>query len=468
MELKNTDATCYICAAVYFNEDFCNQIIKEIFEEEHKVIAKSYGVDLSTIVKNCLAAREIRDVRNLKLALLLLITLISAIIAKNILVVIFFYPIAYLIVYSEFYRIRYNLVAKHFLKKSFNSKSIKFKSNPSVENRLQELANEQEGNIIIYGEFSPFVGSGEYINGWSFTININKGKKEGEKVVIPLAFDLNEIHTYINDSINKLNLDNLTLEDNLHINGQEIRDKNNFLPDPLKRPVTLVESQLIRDFMEKPTHTIRHYKSIRVTDWNGELILSIFLRFVKVGQNLFIEASYYLLTPLGKYYRQFDNLLPEPTSEQSRELVLESIFKAISLWLLSPFAVFSRFNRYRVNQRQYYINRRNIEANPAFNYGATDSLRERVSYPEYRRYFQKLDQDMYLKIIERQIIDNIKNFLESKKIDTSDFEDARSTILNYGVVVSGGSIEAKNFAVGKNAKSVDLGSIPISQKDGRE
>lgn len=449
MEPKNTDTTCYICASVHSNEDFCNEIIEEILKEEHRVVARSYGVDLNTVVKNCLVARDRRDSQNLKLALLLLLAIIGSVISKDILVIILFYPFAYFIVLANL-KSRRDVVAKNLLKKSFN---LEYKNN-IWEKRFQEIANDQQGNVIIYHDFLPFVGVGTYINGWSFTVNINKGKKEEEKVIKPLPFDINEIHDYIENSIIKLNLDNLTIEDNLHINGQGIRDEKRFLPDPVKRPCTCVESQVIRDFMEKPTHSVRHYKCIRVIDWNGELILSIFLRIVKVGQNVFIEASYYLLTPLREYYRQFDNILPEATSGEMWVLVIQSIFQSIFSWFLSPFAVLHRFNRSRKQQRQRRGNRRNIEKNPTFNYGATDSLRERVSYSEYRRYFQKLDQEMYLKIIERQIIDSIKSFLENKNIDTSDFDQARSTILNYGVIVSGGFIEAKNLAVGKNAKTM--------------
>lgn len=135
-------------------------------------------------------------------------------------------------------------------------------------------------------------------------------------------------------------------------------------------------------------------------------------------------------------------------------LVRQSILKSIFSWSLSPFAVLHRFNRSRKQQRQRQINRRNIEKNPTFNYGATDSLRERVGYFEYQRYFQKLDQEMYLKIIEQQIIDSIKSFLESKNVDISDLEQAKSKILNYGLIVSGGFMKAKNLAVGKNAKSM--------------
>ncbi|MEA5551187.1 hypothetical protein VB713_09405 [Anabaena cylindrica UHCC 0172] len=246
----------------------------------------------------------------------------------------------------------------------------------------------------------------------------------------------------------------MTIEDNLHINGREIRDDKRFLPDPTERPCTFVDTQTMRDFIEKPTHTVRHYKCIRVIDWNGELILSIFLRIVRIGQNLFIESSYYLLPPLRDYYRQFDNILPEATSRELGLIVIQSIFKSIFYWLLSPFAVLHRFNSLRKERRQRQIIRHYINRNPNFNYGATNSLRERVSSSEYRQYFQQLDQEMYLKIIEQQIIDSIKTFLETKNIDTSDFQQARSQILNYGLIVSGGIMEAKNLAVGENAKSM--------------
>lgn len=77
-----------------------------------------------------------------------------------------------------------------------------------------------------------------------------------------------------------------------------------------------------------------------------------------------------------------------------------------------------------------------------------------MSQEEYQRFFQKLDQEMYLKIIERRIVDSLSNFLASKNIDTSDFKDARSTILNHGIIVDGGSLQAENIAVGKRAKLI--------------
>ena len=61
---------------------------------------------------------------------------------------------------------------------------------------------------------------------------------------------------------------------------------------------------------------------------------------------------------------------------------------------------------------------------------------------------------MYLKSIERRIVDGLSKFLGSKNIDTSDFKETRSTILNHGVMVSGGSVQTQNLTVGERAKSI--------------
>jgi len=59
---------------------------------------------------------------------------------------------------------------------------------------------------------------------------------------------------------------------------------------------------------------------------------------------------------------------------------------------------------------------------------------------------------MYLKAIERQILDALVEFLKSKNIDTSDLKASQQTILNTGVVVSGGSVTAENLSVGAGAR----------------
>jgi hypothetical protein len=95
-----------------------------------------------------------------------------------------------------------------------------------------------------------------------------------------------------------------------------------------------------------------------------------------------------------------------------------------------------------------------IKENPVFNYGSITSIRENVSNTRYRQYFQFLDQDMYLKVIESAVLDGIVEFLDSKNIDTSELKNRQSQILNEGIIISGGEINAKNLAVGRWARAI--------------
>jgi hypothetical protein len=110
------------------------------------------------------------------------------------------------------------------------------------------------------------------------------------------------------------------------------------------------------------------------------------------------------------------------------------------------------FETWQENRRIKKI-RRIVRETPNFNYGAFISIRELASSGLYSQYFQKLDKEMYMKIIEREIFDALINFLDSKNIDTSELKERSNVIYNSGLILSGGSINATNLAVGNEAKS---------------
>lgn len=455
MEEKITESTRYLCAAVQIDERLCDQIIQEFLEEDYTVIGICHGVDIPTVLKSCLLAKKRRNERDNRLFILLGIGLfISFLFGQFILWFLILYPIAWRIVFLDKRKARYDIVGKNILKRNYNPDSINLQLSPDLERKLKEISETQNANVIIYGGFSPFVGAGLNINGWSFTVDINKGKEEMGVTKKPLPFQVTELYEYISDSINSIRLDNLSIEDNLYINGQEIRDMEDFVPAPLMRPNTRFNDSFIKSFIGERTYSIRHYRCLRVSDWKGELILSIFIRFSKIGQSLFLEANYYLLTPLREYYRQYDAIKSEPSSEDIRKLVWESAFTTFGLSIASLISILNKSSESWQKKQRKKQKEKEIKSNPSFNYGAITSLRERVSQDQYYRYFQRLDQEMYLKIIQRKIVDGLSKFLDSKNIDTTDFKEARSTILNHGVMVSGGSIEAQNLTVGKEAKSM--------------
>jgi hypothetical protein len=91
--------------------------------------------------------------------------------------------------------------------------------------------------------------------------------------------------------------------------------------------------------------------------------------------------------------------------------------------------------------------------NPAFDYGATTTLRLTYAQNRYLHYFQKSDADFSNKLIERKLLDQIERFLEEHGIDTTDIRDRQMTILNSGILVQGGDVRAEALAVGQGAQA---------------
>jgi hypothetical protein len=254
---------------------------------------------LIALLKQCLAARRRKRIRDLSLALLLLICLFVVIYSENPWSIVPFWLIAWGITFAEIWISYHKVIAKYFSKEHFDPDAISYLCNRKIGEKLEKIANVKDGNVIVYSGFSPFIGSGFDIGGWSFALNISKGKKEVGETLEPLPFQVIELYDYLNDSLGSLHLDGMNIEEKLFMNGKDIRNDKRFLADPCGCPYTKVDPKLIKLFIDNSTQIIRHYKCIQVIDWKGELIVSIFIRLLKLNRNLFVEAIYFLLTPLG-------------------------------------------------------------------------------------------------------------------------------------------------------------------------
>ncbi|MCB8944343.1 MAG: hypothetical protein H6658_11385 [Ardenticatenaceae bacterium] len=170
---------------------------------------------------------------------------------------------------------------------------------------------------------------------------------------------------------------------------------------------------------------------------------------------MFVEVNRFLLAPLLDRYRIIDNL-PKPGTLQFIKNGLAGIFTSLpSLVLGSLKGLRGLFvlvwvwlnNQVLISLDDKEIN--NIRENYQYNFGALMSLRELVSGQNFSHYFQKLDQEKYFKVIEKQILESLNSFLEAHNIDTSDLKARQTTILNSGVIVQGqGKLVAEALAVG--------------------
>ncbi|MBZ5681003.1 MAG: hypothetical protein LAO24_12940 [Acidobacteriia bacterium] len=462
-EWKDTEATRYLCAEAHLSARFREWVLKKFAREKHLAIAASYGLDMGTVLKHCLEARRRVNIRNGFLTIPFLLGMLILLIGFDRLdllpVVLILAPMtawagAWLVVGWERWEAD-KLVRRNLLKDGFDPDCVPAPHSPKMQQVLRDLEEAQKANVLIYNGFAPFVGCGGGLGGWSFAVDVTKGKQDLGQIGQPIPFRVRELYDEIAQAAYSLGFSTLTLEDKLCVNGQDIRNDPRFLPDPMGRPCSKVAPEVIGEFVESVNFGARHYKHIRVVDWSGELAFNVMLRFVNTGHHLFIEVNYNLLTPLHEGYHRVDSLNPDLSFEDWLKLVLSSWALAPFLLLALPFVPVVFVQRWYHEWREERRLRRTVRNNRSFNYGAASSLREDTASGFYRRYFQKLDSELYKKVLERQIFDTIIRFLDLRNIETADLKERQTTVLNSGVIVSGsGTIQAETLAVGSHSTAV--------------
>ncbi len=533
------ETTRYLCAAAHLDEDFREYAMKNVFEEEHRAVGESYGVDIFAVAKWCYAARQRVFYRNLALFFVLILLLLSDFIVPalfssfrtsllssvptgndllgqllqyidlfallravtSVLLLVCVLPfliVGFLVrstrrVFAQIYLLlllslifpllilcflvawliivieqisSHGASAAQLAKGRFRPDSNSWSLDPKVVNNISKAFQAQSSNVVVYSGYSPFAGSGDNISGWSFAIDISKRKEgllstQGGSV---RPFRVSELYADITNAIAQLGLGNVSLEDKLYVNGQSIKDDVNFLPDRFSRPYSWVDPAFVKMFEDQPLEHIRYYKCIRVTSWDGEMLLSIFVRLRLAGKNLFVEADYELLPPVKERYHEIDTIEPTLTASKFFKFARRTFLSTPLLWLHSIVDIGKYIFHEQILASRRANTNKSISENPAFDYGTSTSLREIASSPYYLLYFQRLDKEMYVKIIERQLLDTIVHFLDARNIDTTDLKARESTILNNGVIVAGGTFTAGNLAVGEkaNATSVPFNATPIS------
>lgn len=453
--------TRHLCASAHLDsgtfrlsgKKFRRTVLEDIGRHPYRAVGASPGVELSPVIVHCRAANARKHVRDAVLTALLLALLVAVAIADTtadrVIVGLCLAVIAWEIVYTETAFAVNRVVAPLLLRGSQASPEI---SNGQDE-QLDAVLAAERGNITVYSGFSPFVGAGTELGGWSFALDTSDGKSELGHVRTPEPFTLEQLYAHVAGALSQLSGTGVAIDDQIYVDGREIREDPRFLRQPLERPRTDADPELLASVMTGSDEHIRFYKRIRVYAWRGELVVTMFLRFTQVDDKLFTEVNYTLLPPLARGYRRADEIARSLSWRRRLKIAWEALLATPFLWLAAPFALVEAATAPYKHWRERRRWRREVLEKPAFDYGAGPTLRERTSSPNFDNYFQKLDSEMFQKIVERQLLDGLIEFLDDHGIDTSDLKERETAILNNGVIVTGGSIHAESLAVGRRARA---------------
>lgn len=444
-----SNTTRYLAAAAYRGSAGFGAWVLDWLDNPSRAVSPEVGVDLGLIA--CVAQHAHSRERLfhfifLGLGLVLLFCLGAEAFAGAFLVVL----IAAIVWFKKDWDQRQTLM-NDFGRGQYSPEAIATKFARDLNLTQLDALPAPDSNLTVYSGFSPFVGAGVDLGGWSFAISVDKSKP-GQTAQ---PFELRQLYEAVANALNRLQLPGLRQRDHFFVHGQDVRGDKYLLADCYSRPVQKLSPEAVEYFLHASDSRIRHYKWLLVEDWGGEIAFSYFLRCSLRGPTLFVEIKRFLLTPLRASLREVDTLAPLGFSATLSRLFVVAPLAALFRLIAAPFAVLGYLGKgwehlWGAPERQ---RRKLIDANPLYDYGASTSVRQNFASGEYMHYFQRADSDYYQKMLEKEIIDTLIEFLDVHQVDTSDLRERQSTILNNGVIVQGGNIETGSLAVGDGARS---------------
>jgi hypothetical protein len=450
MNPTHSPVTRYLSASVLFDPLFRQKVIA-LVKDETRALAPELGLDLAKLARlsYLLQAREARyNFIFFWITLAVLILYLTLGLAAALLVLV---PAAWGVYFYKSHEERSTL-APLLAPEDYDPERLEAALTAKYRDpALPRLMPGLDQNLVVYSGFSPFVGAGYPLNRWSFPIDISRPKESlGQRLEIK-PFELVELYQAVEQAIGACQFEGFVAKDFLFVNGQQVRDQDWILPTIFSHPAYRVDEALVQKYLGNSDSRVRYYKWLQLFGWGNEIVVSYFVRFSRQGNHLFIGVDRFLLTPLAETHHWIDT-----TQEPSRlSLALTAIFAGPFVAVGGALALLDKI--YETLGRTFGFEERakikEIENNLQFDYGVGTSLRQQTSSPVYQHYFQMLDQEMYIKILDRQLLETLTTFLDEHNIDTSDIKERQTAILNTGLIVQGGEVKAEALAVGSSAQA---------------
>lgn len=336
--------------------------------------------------------------------------------------------------------------------------------------RMHVISAQQHHPITVYSGFKPFVGSGENVRSWSFAQRLIHEKTvntELDREYIPPPFTaanlLDRLRKMIlrlrDDEDSETRLPGLKVKDRVFVEGTHAASFHDAL---IAGPDSVEVDKAIEKAIADPSDVARHYLASTVDSWGGEVVTSIFVHVSLQGRTLYLEFATYALLPTRAEYHVIDEAsgtgiratgiaiaaelarLPELTLA-----VLRLMRVPTQLWAaLCP----KKDRTGKITSKASSPRRRFFSPIRLTDIGAEDSAREMAAVESDESYFQYQDILQHSKVIERQLIATVGDFLKELKVDTTEFWQRATAILNNGVINAGsGTINVVNSAIGEQA-----------------
>jgi hypothetical protein len=460
------ETTRYLSAATNLDIQYAEFVVDNVIRERFRAIAPAYGVDIPVVAKWAIKALRTRALRDYVLSGILFLLLLVIPLAFLWLPVLIFLPLlavaAWLVVSWEYWERIHNVISRQMLRDRFDPDKAPDPPREDDRKRLNELAENREGNLVVFSGHSVFIGSGRRLQRDQLLIDVSRGiaAEDGSRPK-PKYFSSSDLHRALVEAFSNEHglgsrLDNVRACERLFVNGLHVQNDERLRPGPAESPKARVRTSMLEEAASHPTPEARTYVCIEMGGWQGQLVVTLFVRAVRVGDSLYLEWEFRVLPPLRKGLLLIDRRFKTSAINQARESLRAGARDTIAELLAAPFRTFIAWRRPYQDSRYVRGQSYAIENGRVFDFGARASIREKASGAQRHHHFLARDEGMYVLLAQQTLGWAIGSFLHEHGVDQGEFDSQVKVIINRTLnYFSTGDIKDNKgpVVVGNNSKA---------------
>jgi hypothetical protein len=477
-EYATSNATRLLCAGTYLDAKYRESVIDELFTNQHRVVAPSYGYDAVSVLGHALAAHRLRR-KQVGATFLGAITVVAlyftgkvGLIGGVLLLLWVGWAVGYLRRIATF-----AILLTRLRPEPSNVFAGRYPASSHLPDALVRKIDVEQATgsgLIYYGGYQPFVGAGFLLDKWAnaellieappnpLDASLDRdvldpqdefSRPDGDdfdsddhegKSLIP--FTVEEITAYVADRmIGELRDEAPSAERIEQLTVERCKYAKAVAKQPARSDAAFVGSAALH--WEENYDSAREYLCIRIGSWQQELVTSMFVGFDIKGNTLHTEFYPYVLPPIKSSFHLVDKL-PDRIDKSllvqvAWDVLWATPFDMISIFL-HPFkgALPLPASLQRKKHDKALVRGDSSEfglaryAMKVLDRGAVRSIRELATPAEYLHFFQESDTVKYKQIVERRLMQIIETFLRDHNVDLTDHHAIQNNILNqsYGDV----------------------------------
>jgi hypothetical protein len=505
----HSSATRLLSAGAYLEKGFRAGVIRELVRDHYRVVAPSYGYDTVTVLAHALAARSLRRKQLAGVFLgevLDWILLDKGVIgAPGAILIALWLPWAF--AFLRRVATMQALITWLSPRAEPSSGAAEYEydfpaSRSMPPDLVEKIALEQSGGqreiVFARDRVRPFVGAGWGHDEWTAAelllpmkadptlqafLRDDEDDDESEIEQPPMIpFTVAEISEYVAQRLESELRDDAPYGEQIENLVVERRRYSRAGALPIKKrlfwrwrgvlllpPDTVNQSESFRLIEDREQYNAaREYLCIRVGAWDQEVVTSIFVGFDIRGNTLYSEFYPHVMPPVQVSFHLVDRLPQRLSAGMLLRMAIgiplglpRQAYLAMWRALRTGWAKLRSFGRAAiglvgvVDGSDFRLGRYSVDL---VDTGALVSLRELAASSVYHHFFQKADSDKYTQVVQRRLLEVVRDFLIEHNIDVYDHDQRGTTILdkstrNYGAPTVNGNNAVINQGVRNNRQS---------------